>query len=159
MKTSTVIGGTIVAIIACSFIKLAVDSVEHAPAQTEPVAAAPAPAPAAAQAATNSEPVIDLSEIYGYATAAVREKLKAPSTAKFSSPGFDADAKAVPYGYHQWLCSGWVDSQNAMGAMLRAKWGAYVFRSAVAVRVDYIELGDEVYGSLPNQIPFPAKKR
>ena len=157
MKMRTIFVGSIAAVAAFSFIKFALDSTE--PDHSQPAEPAPANqvAPMAGDSAAEAAP--DLSEIYNYAKDAVREKLKAPSTAKFSEPGWNKEAKVVPYGYHQWLCSGWVDSQNSFGANLRATWGAYVFRSDVAVRVDYIELGDTTYGDLPGRIPFPRHKQ
>jgi hypothetical protein len=95
-------------------------------------------------------------EAYYYATKAVREQLKDPADAKFSSLGWDEEAKIVPYGYHQWLCTGWADAFNSFGAKERLSWGAYVFLSEVAIRVDYFEIGRQSYGQLPARIPFPV---
>ncbi len=48
----------------------------------------------------------------------VKEYLKAPSTAKFC----DYDEMTVQNPHHQeWIISGYVDSQNSFGAMLRKK--------------------------------------
>ena len=97
----------------------------------------------------------DLDDVYFYAIKAVRENLKSPSGAKFSSRGWDAEARITPYGYRQWLCAGWVESQNSFGARLREKWGAYVYYTEAEVSVDYIEVGDSASGKLPPPIPFP----
>jgi len=97
----------------------------------------------------------DMDDVYFYATKAVREYLKAPSGAKFSSRGWDAEARIMPYGYRQWLCAGWVESQNSFGASLREKWGAYVYYAEDKISVDYIEIGDSTSGKLPPPLPFP----
>ncbi len=97
----------------------------------------------------------DLSEIYYYATKSVSQYLKAPGDAKFSSLGWDTEAKIVPYGYHQWLCGGYVDAQNSFGAKIRSGWLAYIFKSDIAMRSDYLVVGDSIYGTLPPAIPFP----
>jgi hypothetical protein len=53
---------------------------------------------------------------YVYAQVFVKHRLKAPSTAKFC--GF-SEANVVTLGGDSYQVSGWVDAQNAFGAMLR----------------------------------------
>lgn len=77
--------------------------------------------PSAPIQGTAPAPEVTADEAYFYAQQAVKEKLKAPSTAKFATPRIDAEARIMAYGYRQWLCSGWVDSQNSFGAMLRTQ--------------------------------------
>jgi len=114
---------------------------------------APVPAiPQAPEAATD-----DLREIYLQAAAAVREKLKSPSTAKF--PGsYDASSKMDPYGYHQWIVSGIVDAQNGFGAMIRYQWAAVMVKKGSWFAA-YIEIGDSKFGIMPVSLPFPLTPR
>lgn len=50
---------------------------------------------------------------------AVRANLKAPATASFSSNASDA-------GYREWTVSGYVDSENSFGAMIRTNYSCTV---------------------------------
>ncbi len=59
----------------------------------------------------------------------VRKSLKAPSTADFGSLfGESQDPKTAcrAHGNQMWRCSGWVDSQNSFGAMIRTRFVAVV---------------------------------
>jgi hypothetical protein len=58
--------------------------------------------------------------LYGAATNAVTQRLKAPRTAVFDGP----DAVALSWGdYENYrLLRGYVDSQNGFGALVRMKW-------------------------------------
>jgi hypothetical protein len=47
----------------------------------------------------------------------VKDKLLAPASAKFSP---DSETNAISYGNEVWIVTGYVDSQNAFGAMLRS---------------------------------------
>lgn len=58
---------------------------------------------------------------YYTAIATIREHLKAPSTAKFSSVSEDK-AYCEEVAGTVWEAGGWVDSQNGFGAMLRSRW-------------------------------------
>lgn len=137
--------------------------VPAAPIPNEHVAP-PAPIASATPTANKSssddgqfEPLEDqMFDAYYQATETIRARLKDPADATFSSLGRNTEAKIVPYGYHQWLCAGWVDAFNSFGAKQRLQWGAYVFLSKQACRVDYFELGAETYGHLPQRIPFPV---
>ncbi|MDE2101200.1 MAG: hypothetical protein KGL39_28400 [Patescibacteria group bacterium] len=135
---------------------IAVPAQTPASAPAAPARAESLPAAAAAPLAPTTREISDPLEIYDYATAAVRDKLKAPASAQFPS-AFNREVTIAPYGYRQWLVTGFVDSQNSFGASLREHWGAYVFASPTAVRVDYLELGTTTFGTLPPRIPFPAR--
>lgn len=53
----------------------------------------------------------------------ITPRLKAPSTAKFPSRLRHSDADRVTrLGYAYYLVKGWVDAQNAFGAMVRSDW-------------------------------------
>jgi TPR repeat protein len=108
-----------------------------------------------AQENAKAEFQTEIFEAYAMAKESVKSKLSAPSTAKFSSLGFDTEAKAGPYGYHQWLVSGFVDSQNGFGAMLRNNWGAVMVKTDVGWRTAYLQIADNSYGALPIPAPFP----
>lgn len=59
----------------------------------------------------------------------VRRNLKSPSTADFGSlfrDYQDPKAACVALGGREWRCSGWVDSQNGFGAMMRTEFVAVV---------------------------------
>ena len=59
----------------------------------------------------------------------VKNSLKAPSTADFGSAfGEYQDPKSacLPHGDKTWRCAGWVDSQNAFGAMIRTRFVSVV---------------------------------
>lgn len=57
----------------------------------------------------------------------VRQKLKAPSTAKFPSPWKFSTEDNVKYnGGGVYIVSGYVDSENAFGAMVRTRFNAKV---------------------------------
>ena len=59
----------------------------------------------------------------------VRKSLKAPSTADFGSlfgESQDPKSACLAHGNQMWRCSGWVDSQNGFGAMIRTRFVAVV---------------------------------
>ena len=97
----------------------------------------------------------EMEDAYYAAKEAVRQYLKDPSDAKFSSLGINTEAKIVPYGYHQWLCSGYVDAYNSFGGKVRDQWGAVVSKSGSTWNGDYVEIEDSVYGKMPLRIAFP----
>lgn len=115
----------------------------------------PEPAVAKTEIQKTNESQDDMQDAYLKCTKDIRTHLKDPADAKFSSLGWDSEAKIAPYGYHQWLCSGWVDSLNSFGGKVREKWGAVIFSSATTWHVDYIEIGDSQGGHLPARIAFP----
>lgn len=150
MKITTIVGGLFLGFIGLGLAIAAFEKSPDASPRPATIAAAPSdPKPEPAHEA------IDVQDIYFRATGEIREKLKSPTSAKFSELGRDPEAKMTQYGYRQYLCSGFVDSQNSFGAMIRETWGAYVFESPQAVRVDYLEIGDAKYGQLPPRIPLP----
>lgn len=95
--------------------------------------------------------------LYAYldATDAILKKLRDPADAKFSRLTIDSDAICGPYGYHQWICSGWVDAINSFGAKTRVNWGACVFRSDTTTRVEYLRVGSTESGRMTQKLPFP----
>lgn len=80
---------------------------------------------------------------------AVKEHLKSPRDADFSSLYWDKESKVVPYGYQQYLVAGWVDSRNSFGAKLRSDWAAVVELDGDNTVVSYMEIGGSKYGKLP----------
>lgn len=62
---------------------------------------------------------VSISEVYDVATEFVRRQLKAPSTAEFS-PIEETSIKKM--NENTWRVTGYVDSQNSYGAMLRSYW-------------------------------------
>lgn len=81
----------------------------------------PSPAP---QTAASDEPTLRL-DLCMRARAAVTARLKAPSTASFPNCVAEAnryDIRITPDHKTAWVI-GYVDSQNAFGAMLRARFG------------------------------------
>ena len=78
-----------------------------------------------------------------------KDQLKAPSSAKFSSPGWDEHTGWNDYGYNQWKVFGYVDAQNTFGAMLRDHWIAVVKKQGDFFSVQYFKLGDQSTGKLP----------
>lgn len=61
---------------------------------------------------------------YYTAREAVRKMLKSPSTAAFGSPGVDDGVGWFQESDGVWRVSGWVDSHNSFGAMIRTTWSA-----------------------------------
>lgn len=70
---------------------------------------------------SNDPAVAGPEEHYLAAVATVRNNLKAPSTAKFSSFSDQASGCSNVSG-NVWEATGLVDSQNGFGAMLRSPW-------------------------------------
>lgn len=69
-------------------------------------------------------------EACDYAQDAVKERLKAPSTAKFPSCGFDMDKYTIKTNKNrtEFFVTGYVDAQNSFGAMLRENFGVILKR-------------------------------
>lgn len=78
-------------------------------------------ATAAPKASTNPTQRKLLTDMDAYivAEAAVKSELLAPSTAKFCNY---SKATVIYNGNHYWTVSGYVDSQNTFGAMIRQNW-------------------------------------
>jgi hypothetical protein len=58
-------------------------------------------------------------DAYFYSTEFVKKRLKAPSTADFANR---SECTVVKVGDHRYRVSGYVDSQNGFGAMIRSSW-------------------------------------
>lgn len=103
--------------------------------------------PAPPQQASTPDPVKPWQdygkEAYAVARRMAESSLKAPATAKFSSPGFES------YGFNQWKVGGVVDSQNSFGALIRNHWQAVVRRDGYDFEVVYLRVGDVVSGKMP----------
>lgn len=97
----------------------------------------------------------EMESAYHHAREFVRIHLVAPATASFSVLGWDKEALIAPYGFHQWVASGAVDSQNSFGAKLRENWSAIVDEMDGCVGVRYCELGNLTFGQIPQRRAFP----
>lgn len=97
----------------------------------------------------------EMIHAYSMATREIKSQLKAPSTAEFSSL-WDEETKIAPYGYHQWLVSGFVDAQNSFGAMLRQNWNVIMVKSGDDWDAACGELGDAAWGDIPPRIAWPT---
>src|SRR5215469_5411499 len=63
------------------------------------------------------------AEAYRMGTVFIKDRLKAPSTAKFSDWVWDKDKIGVSGSAESgYVVRGWVDAQNSFGAKLRSKW-------------------------------------
>jgi hypothetical protein len=69
--------------------------------------------------------------------------LQAPSTAKFSKPFVDDSTGWSELGENKWSVYGFVDAQNALGAMLRQKWSATVTKNGNDFEVARCVVGGE----------------
>lgn len=89
----------------------------------------------------------------------VRKSLKSPASADF--PTFrsrDAGAVRVKGSKNSYQAWGYVDAQNAFGAMLRSEWVAYLENvNGDRWRLQYLRLGDEEYGVNPQIAKAAAK--
>jgi len=79
----------------------------------------------------------------------VKASLLTPSTAKFSESGEDAGARELGQGI--WEAHGWVDSQNAFGAMLRQDWHL-IWRQNPQQTLYYSLNGKPVLGNLESAL-------
>jgi hypothetical protein len=71
----------------------------------------------------------DIVEMQVKAERAVKQRLKAPSTAKF--PGmFEQSAYRISKTTNGYILKGWVDAQNGFGAMIRNDWYVEFLRRA-----------------------------
>ena len=62
---------------------------------------------------------------YNYAKDYVKEKLKAPSTAKFPDT-FEKKDHVNNLGNGRYLIKSWVESQNSLGALIRSRWSCKI---------------------------------
>lgn len=90
------------------------------------------------------------AELVPFAQAAVKDALKAPSTAVFASISEEADQYALDRSHDgYYVIRSWVDSQNAFGAMLRDRWVVALVPTIKDRRVDscevtYVRIGNTV---------------
>jgi hypothetical protein len=114
----------------------------------------PKPAPVTPVAKTPPKQEDDLFQVCELARSAVRSSLKAPRSAEFSGL---TDTKMAPYGYNQWIVSGFVDAQNSFGVMLRYDWVVLMVKSAGSWQAVCGGVGDGTWGKIPAPAPWPAK--
>lgn len=81
-------------------------------------------------------------EAYYIARRHVEKHLKAPATAKWSTPGID---EGTGWGKKDgaWIVAGHVDSQNSFGAMIRTTWDATLIQRRGKWIMQYVRIGDE----------------
>lgn len=92
-----------------------------------------------------AENELGLKAWYG-GRAFVEKNLKAPSTAKFPRPRLDPDCFWSLNREGNWQVGGYVDSQNAFGAMIRSEWMVVVRPEGDAWRGLFLKLGDTRIG-------------
>jgi hypothetical protein len=135
-------------------IRRDIDAKTSAAAARSRDAEAREPAPARRQAAPAQA---DLGkDAYYQGRRAVQALLKAPATAKFSTPRLDANTGWQPHGYQQWKVFGHVDAQNSFGALLREQWAAVVVGDASSMTVVWAQLGEQQTGPMPGVRPAPT---
>jgi hypothetical protein len=86
---------------------------------------------------------------YYFAREFVKETLKAPSTATFTSPNDDRFTGWNDYGFKQWKVFGRVDCQNSFGAMIRENWQAVVQLNGETPEVLFMRVGEQTVGEMP----------
>jgi hypothetical protein len=79
----------------------------------------------------------------------IEKQLKAPSTAKFSKLNWDEKTGWKAVTTNRWKVGGFVDAQNAFGAMLRSDWLAVVDWTGTNYYLSYWRLGDQESGTMP----------
>ena len=84
----------------------------------------------------------------------IRGKLKSPSSAKFSPYKDTSRRKTYDDGIVQYyVVSGWVESQNSFGAMLRSDYTICIkgTEDSTKIGISYLRLGEQVTGEVPVQ--------
>ena len=84
----------------------------------------------------------------------IRGKLKSPSSAKFSPYKETSRRKTYDDGVVQYyVVSGWVESQNSFGAMLRSDYTICIkgTEDSTKIGISYLRLGEQVTGEVPVQ--------
>jgi TPR repeat protein len=88
----------------------------------------------------------------GAAEQLIRGKLKSPSSAKFSPYKETSRRKTYDDGAVQYyVVSGWVESQNSFGAMLRSDYTICIkgTEDSTKIGISYLSLGEQVTGEVP----------
>ena len=102
----------------------------------------------------NQENPMNGFEVLHYAEKLVKESLKSPSTAKFSGY-LDRKTrwkKTYDNGDTQfYVVAGWVDSQNAFGAMLRSSYLVCFSARNRNVQMKFVSIDDEERGEIPEE--------
>lgn len=91
-----------------------------------------------------SEPAPEWHLRYRQAEALIKKGLKCPSTAKFSDYLSDQHTGAKHLGKDVWDCFGYVDSQNAFGAMIRNQWELIL--DVKIPKILYVKIGSDKSG-------------
>jgi hypothetical protein len=80
----------------------------------------------------------------------IEKQLKAPSTARFSKLNWDEKTGWEVLATNRWKAGGFVDAQNAFGAMIRSDWLAVIDWTGSNYYLTYWRLGDQEAGAFPN---------
>jgi len=78
-------------------------------------------------------------EAYLYSTEFVKKRLKAPSTADFSSK---RESTVLKLGEHEYAVTGYVDSENGFGAKIRSNWSTKVRKEGDGWVLEHVQIGD-----------------
>ncbi|NBQ47449.1 MAG: hypothetical protein EBU33_03215 [Sphingobacteriia bacterium] len=99
----------------------------------------------------------ELQDAYYSARNAIKNTLKAPSTAKFSNPLTDKETTGYAIDNSGRIqCKGIVDASNSFGVPLRQSWSAIVQQeSSQQWRIVYATLGDDILKDTRKENPTP----
>ncbi len=130
------IGCAVVALVA--LVLMAIGSIESCINGDKPTVSKPAP-----------EGGVDELNAFIAGQRLVKDRLKAPSTAKFSDyyRGDSGASRVKGTTFRTW---GYVDAQNSFGAMLRSQYLAFLNHDGGYWNLDYLLLDDQEYGRIPS---------
>ena len=104
------------------------------------------------EVADNQESPMRAGGVIGNAEGLIRQRLKAPSTAKFSDYSKTSWDKTYDDGETQfYVVSGWVESQNSFGVMLRSKYLICYSANDHTVYTKYLRIGETSSGAIPEE--------
>lgn len=102
----------------------------------------------------------DLQNAYYSARNAIKNTLKAPSTAKFSNPITDKETTGYAMDNSGRIqCKGIVEASNSFGVPLRQSWSALVQQeNSKEWRIVYATLGDDILKDTRKENPTPQEQ-
>lgn len=97
--------------------------------------------PASVEAKASDQP--DFIKMQVAAERAIKQRLKAPSTAKFPGMFEQSAYKLAKTASGTYILKGWVDAQNGFGAMIRSDWYVEFRHDAAGLEVLRAEIADQ----------------